>query len=62
MTPEEFVYWLSGYVSAIDDRVKVPNENDWARIKSSLAKVNQKFNSLGIAQQAKQLGLSTVNC
>jgi hypothetical protein len=38
---EEFVYWLSGYVSAIDGRVKVPNEQDWERIKTALTKVSQ---------------------
>ncbi len=40
MTANEFVFWFSGYVSAITERVKVPNEQDWARIRSALDKVN----------------------
>lgn len=43
MSTEEFVYWLSGYVSAIDGRVKVPNESDWERIKNALHNVKQKY-------------------
>lgn len=40
MSMEEFVYWLSGYVSAIQDRVQVPNNKDWERIKLALSKVH----------------------
>lgn len=40
MTANDFVFWFSGYVSAIGDRVKVPNEQDWVRIRAALDKVN----------------------
>lgn len=39
MTNDEFVYWLSGYISAINGRVKVPNEHDWDQIKLALSTV-----------------------
>lgn len=40
MTANEFVFWLSGYVTAINERVKVPNDQDWAKIKEALSKVS----------------------
>lgn len=41
MSLEEFVFWLSGYVSAIEGRVQVPNHEDWNRIKQALVKVSR---------------------
>lgn len=45
MTEQEFVFWFSGYVSAIQDRVRVPNQADWERIVLALKKVSLKNNT-----------------
>lgn len=49
MTSDEFIYWFSGYMSAINERVKVPNEADWTRIRAALSKVSMAKHALQFA-------------
>jgi hypothetical protein len=42
MTPEQFCYWLQGYVEITDDLNSKPSQEEWDRIKDHLKLVFNK--------------------